>query len=109
MLLVGRGCRMWGAGCGPARGNERGEASLCRAGCLRDPSAARAWPPGHPCWGWAGIQPPLPALGHSGLNPAASLHPQRLLLLQPDGPLGPPPPGMAAPGGRGIPLTGFAA
>lgn len=69
MLLVGRGVQDVGLGCGPVMGNERGKASLRRSVCLRDPSAARAWPPGHPDWGWAGIQPALPALRYPGLNP----------------------------------------
>lgn len=55
-------------------------------------------PLGHPHWGRAGIQPPA-VLGHPGLNPpVASRHPQGLL-PQPDGPLGPPPSGLAGLGG----------
>lgn len=59
--------------------------------------------PGHGPWDTStgvgqGSGPPFQLSDTRGRSPTAFLHPQRLL-LQPDGPLGPPPPGLAAPGG----------
>lgn len=59
------------AGCGPMIGDAGHEASIPRAGitgCLQDPSATMACPPGTAPCGQAGIQPPT-ALGHPGLSP----------------------------------------